>query len=196
MRQGRLHSRHHAVQFYGDDPSLFRTVAGFLSAGLINAEPAIVIATEPHRAGILEQLAARMIDVDQARRMGDLVLLDAEGLLSLFMVGEEPDSSLFDHNLTGLIEQTLAGRTRTLVRAYGEMVDILWKDGLSEAAIKVEMLWNRLAARHSFALLCGYSMGSFYKQPNDLADICAQHTHVSGLGNKVVRFEKRRVRRA
>jgi hypothetical protein len=28
---------------------------------------------------------------------------------------------------------------------------------------QVEMLWNRLANIHDFSLLCGYSMGNFYK---------------------------------
>jgi hypothetical protein len=52
------------------------------------------------------------------------------------------------------------GRGReTTIRAYGEMVDLLWKDGRSAASIKLEMLWNRLAGTHDFSLLCGYAMG-------------------------------------
>jgi hypothetical protein len=57
------------------------------------------------------------------------------------------------------------------------MVDVLWQDGLTAAAIRLEMLWNQLAMTHDFSLLCGYSMGSFYKDAG-MRDICAQHSHV------------------
>jgi hypothetical protein len=59
------------------------------------------------------------------------------------------------------------------------MVDVLWRDGQSVAAIRLEMLWNRLAMTHDFSLLCGYAMGNFYKDAN-VADICEQHTHAIG----------------
>ena len=46
-----IHTHHHAVQFYENDGSLFTTVAGFLSQGLVEGHPAIVIATAEHTAG-------------------------------------------------------------------------------------------------------------------------------------------------
>jgi hypothetical protein len=36
------------------------------------------------------------------------------------------------------------------------------KDGLTTAAIKLEVLWNQLAMTREFSLLCAYSMGNFY----------------------------------
>ena len=45
---------------------------------------------------------------------------------------------------------------------------MLWKEGRTEGAIKLEMLWNKLATRYGFALLCGYSMGNFYKEADRL----------------------------
>ena len=54
--------------------------------------------------------------------------------------------------------------TGALVRAYGEMVDLLWRDGNPEAAIRVEELWNDLAQSHVFSLLCAYPMGNFLKE--------------------------------
>ena len=58
------------------------------------------------------------------------------------------------------------------------MVDVLWKEGKPEAAIRLEMLWNKLAQQHGFALLCGYSMGNFYKETKGFEAICREHTHV------------------
>lgn len=74
------------------------------------------------------------------------------------------------------LHQVGRGRKKT-IRAYGEMVDVLWKDGMTAAAIKLEILWNRLANTHDFSLLCGYAMGNFYKDAS-IDDVCHHHTHV------------------
>jgi hypothetical protein len=169
---------HHAVQFYGSDSSLYVTVAGFLGEGLVLGQPAIMIATPAHREAIEDHLRGRLIDCETAKREGDLLLLDAEDTLSLFMVDGLPDGEMFEANIGRLIDQTLAGRTRTPIRAYGEMVDVLWKQGESQAAINLEILWNKLALKYNFALLCGYSMGSFYKQTKDLERIAALHSEI------------------
>jgi hypothetical protein len=192
----RIHAKQHAVQFYGNEQSLFVTVAGFLSEGLVAGQPAIIIATEPHRRAIVEHLAARLIDVEQAQRIGDLVLLDAEESLATFMVGDTPDRDSFESHVGGVIERVLAGRSQTVIRAYGEMVDLLWKDGRPEAAIRLEVLWNSLAMKYGFALLCGYSMGNFYKQAEQFREVCALHTHVIDPEPHVVPFEPKRPARS
>lgn len=76
-----------------------------------------------------------------------------------------------------VIARASGSRPGGTVRAYGEMVDVLWKGGQMDAAMKLESLWNQLAHSHEFALLCGYSMGHFYKAavPRALHDL---HTHV------------------
>jgi hypothetical protein len=191
-RGSRLHTHRHSVKFYGNDASLFTTVAGFLCEGLVVGQPAIVIATPSHRAAILQHLQDRLIDVERARESGDLLMLDAEETLTTFMSGDEPDGDLFESNVGSLIDGALDGREPTMVRAYGEMVDVLWKAGRPEAAIKLEMLWNRLAAKHGFALLCGYAMGNFYKQAEQFQLVCEQHTQIVESDANVVTFTRRR----
>jgi hypothetical protein len=186
---------HHAVQFYGNEQSLFTTVAGFLGEGLISGQPAIVIATESHRIAIVEHLCGRLIDCESARRNGSLLLLDAEDTLGQFMIGDAPDPDLFEQNVGRLIQQMVDGRGRPLIRAYGEMVDVLWKQGRPEAAIKLEILWNKLAMKFRFALLCGYAMGNFYKQARHLDEVCAQHTQIIPHDTndaKVIAFDSQR----
>lgn len=63
------------------------------------------------------------------------------------------------------------------LRICGQMVDILWKNGQRDAAIRLEVLWNQLANTEAFSLLCGYAMGQFYKDANFDA-VCRQHTHL------------------
>ena len=186
----------HLVQFYGSELSLFTTVSGFLAEGIVAGQPAVMIATQAHRDGILEHLSARLIDCDQARRNGDLVVLDTGETMDLFMVDGVPDEDLFNRHASLVIEQALRGRTRTIVRAYGEMVDVLWKDGRSEAAITLEMLWNKLATKYGFALLCGYAMGNFYKQSKQLESVREQHTRVVGDDARLLPFRPKRVRSA
>jgi hypothetical protein len=150
-----------------------------------------VIATSTHCSDIIAALGERLIDCVRALRHGDLILLDAEATLDLFMVGDRPNAELFEENVGRLMEQATNGR-RTPVRAYGEMVDVLWKQGRPEAAIKLEILWNMLAMKYRFTLLCGYAMGSFYKQTARLDEVIAQHTRVIGNDGSVVPFSGRR----
>jgi hypothetical protein len=172
------HKHHHAVQFYGSDASLFVTVAAFLGEGLVAGQPAIVIATADHAKAIEARLCTRPIDCAKARRQGQLIFLDAEETLDLFMVGDQPNADFFEANVGRLIKQASNGDRHTTIRAYGEMVDVLWKQGRSQAAINVEILWNKLATRFNFALLCGYAMGSFYKQTERLEELMSLHSHV------------------
>jgi hypothetical protein len=60
-------------------------------------------------------------------------------------------------------------------------VDILAEEGNFGAALCLESLWNDLAARVSFTLLCGYASAHFASAETAqlLRGICAQHSHVA-----------------
>jgi hypothetical protein len=179
MGSGAAHVGHHAVQFYGSEQILFSSVAGFLGQGLVDGQPAVVIATADHAAGIREHLRNRFVDVAEAEKGGDLLILDAHRTLAQFMIGDMPDADAFESSVGRLVGELARRRAQpTFIRAYGEMVDVLWKAGRCDAAIKLEMLWNRLAARYSFALLCGYAMDNFATHTDLFEEVCRQHTHV------------------
>jgi len=111
------------------------------------------------------------------KRVGDYLTLDAGETLAMFMLDGMPNPNAFRHSIGSVIRQVLRGRANTPLRCYGEMVDVLWKDGREAAAIRVETLWNELANTHDFKLLCGYSIGNFYKGAA-LEDIKRQHSHL------------------
>jgi MEDS: MEthanogen/methylotroph, DcmR Sensory domain len=167
----------HAVKFYETRESLCRIVAEFLGEGLITQQPVLVIATAEHRTGIVAELGARHFDVGRMQAAGDLLLLDAADALATFMIDGMPDAERFTAAMTRAIVRVCRGRKGCTIRAYGEMVDVLWKARQHVAAIRLEMLWNKLAMSHDFALLCGYAMGNFYKDAS-LAEIHNQHSHV------------------
>jgi hypothetical protein len=175
----------HAVRFYKDSNGLARIVSAFINEGLSAGLPAIVIATPEHREAIEGSLKALRVDVSRLLSSDDLIFVDAERVLSKFMLEGMPDAALFKAEIIPLIERASRGRVGCVVRAYGEMVDVLWKRGQTAAAIRLETMWNQLAHTHEFALLCGYAMGHFYKAaaPRELHDL---HTHVSTDGTFLV----------
>jgi hypothetical protein len=170
----------HAVQFYKDEASLAGTVARFLAEGIAAAEPGLVIATAAHADIILRELAALGQDVATLRETGELQFFDARKVLLSFMVADLPDPILFRSRVGELIEQVCGRRLPCPIRAYGEMVDLLWQEGNCDGAIKLEILWNELATTYEFSLLCGYAFGHFYKETRDprYQDVCKQHSHV------------------
>jgi len=179
------HTCSHAVRFYENRESLARIVGQFLGEGFVAGLPAIVIATPEHLAAIEDVLASRYFDLARLRSAGDLITVDAGDMLSRVMRDGMPDAARFRESMIPLIEQACRGRTDCVIRAYGEMVDVLWKDGQTAAAIRLEVLWNQLAQTHSFALLCGYSIGQFYKDARQ-HDVERHHTHrVADSGERV-----------
>jgi signal transduction histidine kinase len=168
------------VQFYEGAEFLVRSVADFLVAGFDAGEPAVVIATPEHRAGLAEALTARGVDVEWNRRRGMLTELDARATLESFMVGASPDAALFNAQLTPVLEKVRRRRRSATIRAFGEMVNLLWCDRNGEGALALEALWNRLAETQQFSLLCGYSMTRFddADDASIFSAICAEHTHV------------------
>ena len=168
------------MQFYESESFLCDQVAEFLTGGLSIGEGAVVIATEPHRTALIERLTARGFDVDAAVRDERFALLDAADILRTFMEGDEPDPERFNTVLGPVIDLVRENSPARRVRAYGEMVDLLWQSGKVQAASRLEDLWSSLAALHSFDLLCAYTMAGAYNQPSasTIARICKQHDAV------------------
>ena len=170
----------HLVQFYEGHEALAAAVAKFLGEGMGAGDLLTVIATDEHRRAFQRELESRGFDMVGALASGQLVFLDADRTLSTFMRDGEPDPRLFESEVGTLVAQRAAAAGGARMRAYGEMVDVLWRRGDRKAAIRLEEFWNDLQTRHSFTLLCAYAMGSFYKEPAALHEVCGTHTHVGG----------------
>jgi PAS domain S-box-containing protein len=169
----------HTVQFYEDDAFLVDAVTRFIGAGLGAGDVAIVIATERHRGDVEERLRGRGLDLVRAREEGRYVPLDAAETLSNFMLDGRPDQTCFDDVVGGVIARAANGQ-HPRVRAFGEMVGLLWAEGKREAAIRLEELWNDLAKRLPFSLLCAYPIASFGRESDGtlFRTICGEHSHV------------------
>ncbi|MBX3200732.1 MAG: MEDS domain-containing protein [Labilithrix sp.] len=168
----------HAVQFYDEAAALFESVGKFLGEGLETGEHVVVIATPAHRDGIARCIDADTFDRAVARRQ--LTMLDAHETLSTFMTGGSVDASRFRATLARIIDAARATTPGARIRAFGEMVDVLWRAGRSSEALRLEELWGEASARDAFTLLCAYATGSLSDghAPHGLDAVCARHTHV------------------
>ena len=167
----------HGVQFYNSPDTLCRIAGDFIGEGLEQGELAVIIATSDHAARIESCLRRRGNDVAALKGRGRLVVADARETMQDFMRDGMPNPGAFRRTVGEILVKVRGGREHCVIRAYGEMVDLLWKDGHEAAAIRLETLWNQLGSTHDFALLCGYSMGNFYKGAA-LDEIKGQHSHL------------------
>ena len=170
----------HAVQIYSDLDELAGSVADYLGSGFEAGEPGVVVATREHVARFAARLAAAGWQEHKIQADRLLVLADADAMLARFMEDGLPSASAFDSALGGLLDQVAERFPGARIRVFGEMVDLLVERGQVEAALEVERLWNELARRRSFALLCGYRVDVFdlATQAGLLPRVCAEHSHV------------------
>ena len=148
----------HDVQFYDGEDFLVREVTKFLAEGIRAGQPLIIVATQSHRRQFASRLRELGFNADEYfGSRSDW--LDARDTLSAFMESGMPNRDRFEATLGAVLERALGNHSYLVARAYGEMVDLLWKDGNVDGAIALEELWNALAARYSFTLLCAYRDG-------------------------------------
>lgn len=177
--------KRHLVQFYGEEGALVRNVSLYLREGAERGESLIVIAS-PQR---FDAFTAGLPGRDR------LTLLDAGDTLARFMEDGEPDWERFDGVVGRLIRDT-AERWGARIRAYGEMVDLLWTSGRLHAAVRLEGFWNRLLESYPFGLFCAYKADVLREDvgTSALRDLLRTHSHLLPAGRDGIL--SRAVRRA
>jgi hypothetical protein len=149
----------HFAQLHRRSETLTRAVGQFVETGLRRGNGVVVIASALHTEELVDRLAEKGIDVGSFLRGGQLVLRNAEAMLDTIMRGGMPDGREFRRAIGSVLESVHAFG-RPAPRAYGEMVNLLWRAGQTAAAIRLEELWNELATLYPFGLFCGYMLDS------------------------------------
>jgi signal transduction histidine kinase len=169
----------HFVQFYEQDDFLLDEVSGFIGAGLQVGQAGVVIATRQHLDGLKQRLKTDRGFTGAALDGDRYIALDAAATLPKFLIDGRPDEGRFADVIGPVIELAAQNGNRP-VRAFGEMVALLWAEGKHDAAIHLEEMWNDLAKTHSFSLLCAYPMGGFRDEEHgsSFLHICKAHSHV------------------
>jgi hypothetical protein len=167
----------HAAHVYRDLGELAQSVSAYLTVGFELGEPAVLVATPEHLRAFTASLAASGWDEERIDRAGLLAVADAgETLAAILDGGDAPSKHAFEQQVGGLLDRFPGAH----VRAFGEMVDLLSREGRIEAAIALEELWNDLRRRRDFSLLCGYHLNVFDRaaQAGVLPDVCRTHSHI------------------
>lgn len=148
------------VEFYSDSSGLFGYVATFLSEGFKEGKAGIVIATEEHLKGIEGAISARGLDPLALQKRGLYIPLDAKETLGRFMVNDRPDGDRFREVVGALISR--ASMSYGGVRAFGEMVALLWRQSNSAGALALESFWDRMVKDYPLNLILRLSEGRLH----------------------------------
>lgn len=167
----------HVLQIYDSHEVFINTLSQFVGDGINSGDCTIVIATRQHIKSLERLLTEHGINVDSLKNEDQFIALDAEEVLRSFMVNDWPDSTKFFNTISALF--TRATRKNRNVRAFGEMVAILWSQGLNGATVQLEHLWNEFCAGHHMTLFCAYPKSGFTEDAEQsIQHICATHSKV------------------
>ena len=180
----------HAAQFYDDDISLSDIVANGIAEGLRARQACILVMTAPHIAMVRQRLLGPETGITERMLEEDVVFADAQATLAGFFDGRRIDRRAFAGIARPLLDQAVARRPGRSLRAFGEMVNLLWLAGAVGATLELERCWNQLTQQYRMQLLCGYVIGpsSGGRTARDVAAVCKLHDTVhlvsggSGLG--------------
>ncbi len=174
------------MQFYEGEDFLVDVSARFLAAGLGTGEGLVVIAQRSHVDALSRHIDAA--DLQRGIDTGRVRLLDARTVLAEIIVDGMPDPERFRQCVGRVLDEearAVAGRDTPTshpprVRAFGEMVQLLWREGLKRAAIRLEELWGEICGAYGLSLLCAYDLSNFSSDDDArlFHEVCQRHDHV------------------
>lgn len=167
----------HVVQIYDEDAVFLETLTEFICGGLKAGDSVVIIATAQHRLSIEERLKSKGFDPFRLSHENKYTPLDAQETLDRFMIDGWPDALLFNHTISEIMKK--ARRNATRIRAFGEMVAVLWSEGHTGATVRLEHLWNQFMENNEFCLYCAYPKSGFTQNALDsVHTICCTHSKV------------------
>lgn len=181
----------HVVQIYENDEALLNLLEGFVTGGISANESVILIATRAHLHTLERRLRLHGLNVDALCASDQYIPLDAAETLSAFMVNDIPDYSLFVKTITATFDRIRDSKRQ--VRAFGEMVAILWEQGNSAATMMLEHMWNAFFEKETFSLFCAYPKNQFLEDTtNSLSNIYKAHSKIitnSGVSSTKLSYQ-------
>lgn len=171
----------HVVQLYDTEAMLIHTLADYAADGFDAGDSVIVIATDLHLNELNRKLLHRGYILDPLIRNDRYITLDADETLAKFMVNGRPVAEYFMAAITALMKRARKNGRR--VRAFGEMVVLLWQRGNSSGTLELEELWNKFCAAESLCLFCAYPKSDFNH------DAGASVMHVCSAHSKQIRLD-------
>jgi hypothetical protein len=171
------------VQFYDRDEELLVTKVGhYLFEGWKDGEALLVVGAAERNRAIGEQLSALGLDPASVATSDRLLFLDGQQLVNRILAQGPPEWGRFDALIGSAVRELEARHGR--VRAYGEMVGILWARKQYAEAERIEEFWNRLMRGVALSLFCAYPIDILHTDLDMTAvnAVLAAHTHVLPCG--------------
>lgn len=166
----------HLIQIYESEKIFLDTLEGFAGAGILAGDSVVIVATASHLQSLNERLRKQGFNLESLALEHKYIPLEANETLSKFMVNDWPDEDLFRSLVSALLRN--ATKNNRKVRAFGEMVAVLWEKGLNGATVQLEHLWCDLH-KGGFTLYCAYPKNGFTQSPGESIDtICKAHTKI------------------
>jgi hypothetical protein len=173
----------HVVQIYENDDNFIDLLSRFVAVGIEARECVVVIATRAHIIALDARLEQLGFSLSHLISKTQYLRLDAESTLAQFMVNGWPDENLFNHVVSDVISKAKTKGRK--VRAFGEMVAILWAKGQVGATVRLEQLWNKFCENEAFCLFCAYPQSGFAQDASEsLMHICSAHSKMISGGSK------------
>lgn len=175
----------HEVQLYGtDERFLAANVGRYIRDGLNQGEGVVVFAVPQHSEAFARVARASGADVETAIRRQQLMFADAGETLAAFMADGRADSARFESVIGQTVRNVRPLPDHEGIRAYGEMVGLLWAAGKFQQAIELEERWNTLLASMGLRLFCAYPIDIFAADLNSspVAAVLHAHTHILPAG--------------
>lgn len=171
----------HFAQFHRSPDALTESVFLFLDGGLRRGNSIVVIASPENRERLVERLSAGNVPPD-ARGSGQLELLDAATMLSQFGNGGVPEWARFRSAVGSILDRVRTAGAGRSIRIYAELAGMLWQDGNTDGAVRVEELWNALAGTYQFSLYCGYTLDTQSEESyaGPLEEVGGAHSDILG----------------
>lgn len=176
-RPGDPRPSRHTIGFYDSDDELVSRLVRFVADGLATDEAVIVVATPEHLVELDAALARAGVDLPSALVTGRYRPCDARRALSGLLVDGFPDGERFATTIGSMVDEAQARGLR--VRAFGEIVALLWADGKLAAAVLLERFAADLAESRGVEVLCAYPTSDL--EPDRLGyltEVLARHTEV------------------
>ena len=167
----------HLVQVYENEKIFLDTLEGFTGTGFLADDSVVIIATSKHLDALNARLRLQGFDLNALIAADQYIPIDAEDLLSIFVVDGWIDENIFNSFIADIVNR--AKQRNGKVRAFGEMVAVLWGQANYGATAQMENLWNQLHGKSPFTLFCAYPKNGFIQSDVDSIDIiCKQHAMV------------------
>lgn len=146
----------HFAQFHRDPDTLTQASYVFLESGLRHGNSLLIVAPSQRVEQLFDRLSTGKLHPKSLVDSGQLAVMDSTPIIEQLVSNGHTEWARFRGMLAPVLAR-LAPRGRG-TRIYGEIANVLWEAGATDAAIRLEDLWNALAGAHAFSLFCGYTI--------------------------------------